>query len=69
MRLSRFAASLLIVVGALAGVVIAQTPKPGITPATSSSATTTGTSTATTSSGGVQQTLQEILEEPTSADN
>ena len=31
--------------------------------------TTTGTSTATTSSGGVQQTLQEILEEPTSADN
>jgi type IV pilus assembly protein PilP len=74
MRLSRFAASLLIVGGAMAGVIVAQTPKPGIskpatnTTTTGTTATTTAT-TATTSSGGVQQTLQEILEEPTSADN
>jgi len=71
MRLSRFAASLLIVAGAVAGVIVAQTPKPGITkaaPATNTAGTDTAT-TATTSSGGVQQTLQEILEEPTSADN
>jgi type IV pilus assembly protein PilP len=67
MRLSRFAASLLIVGGAMAGVIVAQTPKPGISkpaaPATNTAATAT-----TTGSSGVQQTLQEILEEP-SADN
>jgi len=74
MRLSRFAASLLIVIGTVAGVIGAQTPKPGISApatgtATTSTTATTATTTATTSSGGVQQTLQEILEEPTSADN
>ena len=71
MRLSRFAASLLIVGGTLAGVVVAQTPKPGISkpaPATNTAATATTGTTATTGSAGVQQTLQEILEEP-SADN
>lgn len=71
MRTSRFATSLLIVAGALASVVIAETPKAGISPKTTTTATTstaastaTTTTTATTSSGGVQQTLQEILEEP-----
>jgi len=74
MRISRFAASLLIVAGAVASVVIAETPKAGISPKTTTTATSTAASTtatttaATTSSGGVQQTLQEILEEPT-ADN
>src|SRR5258707_11477716 len=76
MRISRFAASLLIVAGALASVVIAETPKAGISPKTTTTATTntaastaSSTTTAKTSSGGVQQTLQEILEEPTTADN
>lgn len=73
MRISRFAASLLLVAGALAGVVIAETPKAGITPKTTSTAastaaTTSVTGTTATATGGVQQTLQEILEEP-SADN
>ena len=78
MRLSRFAASLLIVAAAVTGVIVAQ-PKPGIakpatntapsTSTTATTATTTSGTTATTSSGGVQQTLQEILEEPSSADN
>ncbi|HEX3582269.1 MAG TPA: hypothetical protein VH087_10950 [Thermoanaerobaculia bacterium] len=70
MRLSRFAASLLIVGAAMAGVIVAQTPKPGISkpaaPATNTA--TTATTATTTGSSGVQQTLQEILEEP-SADN
>ncbi|HEX7140113.1 MAG TPA: hypothetical protein VF219_19835 [Vicinamibacterales bacterium] len=73
MRLSRFATSLLIAGGAVAGVIVAQTPKPGISKpdpaATNTVSTATTGTTATTSSGGVQQTLQEILEEPTSADN
>lgn len=69
MRLSRFAASLLIVAGAVAGVIVAQTPKPGISkPAAPATNTATTATTATTGSSGVQQTLQEILEEP-SADN
>lgn len=75
MRISRFAASFLIVAGALVSVVIAETPKVGISPKTTttgtagSTATASTTATATTSTGGVQQTLQEILEEPTTADN
>jgi Tfp pilus assembly protein PilP len=76
MRVSRFAASLLFVAGALAGVVIAETPKAGITPKTTSTAASTTASTGTsaagttaTTTGGVQQTLQEILEEPTSGDS
>jgi type IV pilus assembly protein PilP len=69
MRLSRFAASLLIVGAAMAGVIVAQTPKPGISkPAAPATNTATTATTATTTSSGVQQTLQEILEEP-SADN
>lgn len=72
MKLSRIAPSLVIVALAVASVMFAQPGGKKAAPATTSSAaaatTTTGT-TATTSAGNVQQTLQEILEEPTNADN
>lgn len=64
MRISRIASSLLIVLAAVASVV-AQAPKAGAPAAATSSSTT---STAATSSASVQQTLQEILEEPTTTD-
>jgi len=71
MKMNRFALSLIIVVAAMA-TVFAQTPggRPGGTPApatatTATKTTTTGTATA---EPNMQQTLQEILEEPTSAD-
>ncbi len=70
MKISRLAPSLLLVIIAIATVVLAQTPaRPGGAPATTTAAAATST-TATTApaSGGVQQTLQEILEEPTTAD-
>ena len=54
-----FALSLIIVVAAVA-TVIAQTPAPSTTAAPTTGTAVTGTS--------VQQTLQEILEEPTGAD-
>ena len=67
MRVSRLAFSLLVITVAIA-TVFAQTPKPGAPATTTTSGTTTsgttGTSTAATESN-VQQTLQEILEEPT----
>lgn len=57
MRAMRFA--LLLIVVLVAGAVsIAQTP----------STTTTATTTAATATGGVQQTLEQILEEPTTGD-
>jgi Tfp pilus assembly protein PilP len=72
-RASRLAISLLIV-GAAMATVVAQTPRPGSRPpATTSSAAakpataTTGSAAASTTTN-VQQTLQEILEEPTGAD-
>ena len=69
MRPTRFAFSLLIILAAMA-TLFAQTPggRPGGAPAPAP-ATTTTSATATTTSGGeptMQQTLQEILEEPTS---
>ncbi|HET7434277.1 MAG TPA: hypothetical protein VFN10_06140 [Thermoanaerobaculia bacterium] len=68
---SIFAGSLLIVLTAVAGV-FAQPSRPGGGAATSTTATTasttTATSTATTTGSDVQQTLEEILEEPSSAD-
>ena len=69
MRPTRFAFSLLIILAAMA-TLFAQTPggRPGGAPAPAA-ATTTTSATATTTSGGeptMQQTLQEILEEPTS---
>jgi Tfp pilus assembly protein PilP len=70
-RVSRIAVSLLIVGAAMTTLVVAQTPH-AAKPATTSSAAATTTTAATTSSGAtstsVQQTLQEILEEPTGAD-
>jgi type IV pilus assembly protein PilP len=68
MRTSRVAFSLLIVAVAIA-TVFAQAPKPGAVKVTSSASatTTSGTSGTTTAAAehNVQQTLQEILEEPT----
>jgi len=67
MRVSRLAFPLLILTVAIA-TVFAQAPKPGAPATTTTSgktaSSTTGTTTAATESN-VQQTLQEILEEPT----
>lgn len=61
MKRMRFALPIAIVPVAIVATVLAQTPKPGSAPATTSSTATT----ATTGSGtNVQQSLQEILEEP-----
>ena len=68
-RLSRIAAALLIVM-AIVVTVLAQSTRPGggaADPASTASASATSTSTAATS-GDVQQTLQDVLEEPTSTD-
>lgn len=68
MKIARIAPSMLLVVLAVVAVV-AQTPsRPGGTPATTATATTATATTATTTGGNVQQTLQEILEEPTTSD-
>ncbi len=69
MKISRMAPSLLFVLAAVAAVV-AQTPsRPGGAPAAPATVTTTTAGTAaTTTTGNVQQTLQEILEEPSTAD-
>ena len=74
MRVSRIAPSLAIIALAVAAVIAQPRPRGTGTTATN---TSTATSTSTTSTSGtaattttnVQQTLQEILEEPTSADN
>jgi type IV pilus assembly protein PilP len=63
MKISRIAPSLLIV-GAAVASLVAQ-PRPASNAATASSATGTAATTTT----NVQQTLQEILEEPTSGEN
>ncbi len=60
-----FAISLLIISAAVAGVVVAQTARPGAT-TTGTAATTTTAATSTSSS--VQQSLQEILEEPSTGE-
>src|SRR6476620_1789720 len=63
----RFSFSLLIVTAALTGVV-AQT-RPGTTPPPATTATTATAASATTStSSNVQQSLQEILEEPSTGE-
>ena len=73
MKVSRIAPSLFIVGLAVAGVLFAQPGgrKPGAATGTSATATTATTTTGTTATTttSVQQTLQEILEEPTNADN
>jgi type IV pilus assembly protein PilP len=58
-----FSISLLIVTAAVAGVLVAQTTRPGGAPTTA----TTSTS-ATTTGSAVQQSLQEILEEPSTGE-
>ena len=64
----RFSFSLLIVTAALTGVVVAQT-RPGTTPPPATTATTATAASATTStSSNVQQSLQEILEEPSTGE-
>jgi Tfp pilus assembly protein PilP len=63
MRKFRFALPLTIVMLAVVATVVAQSAKPGAPPATSSTATAT-TGTTTSGSNTVQQSLQEILEEP-----
>jgi Tfp pilus assembly protein PilP len=65
MGVSRFLLSIVIVVAAVA-TVIAQTPAAPAT-GTAGTTSTTGT-TATTSTSNVQQSLEEILEEPSGAD-
>ena len=70
MRSTRFALSLLIVTAAVA-TLLAQSPggRPGGAPAPATSSASTTSTTGTTGSAGeptIQQTLQEILEEPTS---
>jgi len=61
-----FAISLLIVTAAVAGVLIAQTTRPGGTTTTATTATTS--TSATTTGSAVQQSLQEILEEPSTGE-
>jgi Tfp pilus assembly protein PilP len=72
MKISRLVPSLLLVILAVATVMIAQTPgRPGggaAAPTTTSATSTSATSAPAASTGNVQQTLQEILEEPTTAD-
>lgn len=71
MKVARIAPSLLLVLIAVAAVVAQTPPKPGGAPAPAVSATAapaTTATTVTTTGGSVQQTLQEILEEPTTAD-
>jgi len=63
----RFTFSLLIVTAALAGVVVAQT-RPGTAPAPATTATTATASATTSTSSNVQQSLQEILEEPSTGE-
>jgi type IV pilus assembly protein PilP len=75
MKISRIASSFGLIALAIATVIVAQPggKKPGgagaaaTTSSAATSSTTTGTTASTTTT--VQQTLQEILEEPTSADN
>ena len=70
MKISRIAPSLIIIALAVATVIVAQPGgKKAPAPAATSSAATTTTGTAAATTTNVQQTLQEILEEPTSADN
>jgi len=63
MKRLRFALPLTIVMLAVVATVVAQSAKPGAPPATSTTATAT-TGTTTSGSNTVQQSLQEILEEP-----
>jgi type IV pilus assembly protein PilP len=63
MKRLRFALPLTIVMLAVVATVVAQSAKPGAPPATSTTATAT-TGTTTSGSSTVQQSLQEILEEP-----
>ena len=70
MKISRIAPSLIIIALAVATVIVAQPGgKKAPAPAATSSVATTTTGTAAATTTNVQQTLQEILEEPTSADN
>ena len=66
MKIARIAPSMLLVLLAVAAVVAQAPARPGgaAAPATTTATATTATSTA----GSVQQTLQEILEEPTTSD-
>ena len=63
MKTLRLSLLLTIVMTAVVATVVAQTAKPGGATATTSTSGTSGT-TATTGSANVQQSLQEILEEP-----
>jgi len=66
MRVSRFALSLLIVVAAMA-TLFAQ-PHPASKPAAATSTATTATTATLSDESTMQQSLQEILEEPTAPD-
>jgi type IV pilus assembly protein PilP len=69
-RIRSFALSLVIVVAAMA-TVFAQTPgaRPGTSTSTTGTSSTSSTSTTGTSEANVQQSLQEILEEPSSPES
>src|SRR5436305_11009549 len=69
MRLTRLAIPLLFLVAAVA-TVLAQAPaKPAATTTTSSSTATAGTTSTAATGTNIQQSLQEILEEPSSPDS
>jgi len=63
MRALRFALPFVVIALAVA-TLIAQTPKPGAPPAGTTATSATTATTATSGSANVQQSLQEILEEP-----
>lgn len=70
MRTSRIAIPLLLILAALATVVLAQAPAKSSTAKTSTSSTaTTATTTAPATDTSIQESLQEILEEPTTPES
>ncbi|HLJ73835.1 MAG TPA: hypothetical protein VKU62_04575 [Thermoanaerobaculia bacterium] len=64
--MKQFTLSLTIIAAAIAVAVVAQTPapKPATSTATTATSGTTGSTVTAQTTGGIQQTLQEILEEP-----
>ena len=62
--MKKFTLSLTVLAGILAIAVFAQAPKPGgaPAPATTTTSGTTGSTVTASTTGGIQQSLQEILE-------
>jgi type IV pilus assembly protein PilP len=64
MKMKQFTLSLTIIAAAIAVAVFAQTPPATSTATTTSGTTGSGTTVTAPTTGGIQQSLQEILEEP-----